>query len=101
MNSLKKRPVTKTRYTDEPEFWVGQAIRRQVWTVFIRTVRMYWISRLAIATRVTRIIAVDLPATSVWDTSGYGKDMLVVSALHYLFDRAGPAEQGVRSGVAH
>ena len=35
-----------------------------------------------------RIIAVDLPASSVWETSGFGKDMFVVSALHYIFERA-------------
>ena len=35
-----------------------------------------------------RIIAVDLPATSTWDTSGFGKDMYVISALHYIFNRA-------------
>jgi hypothetical protein len=35
-----------------------------------------------------RIIAVDLPASSTWETSGYGKDMFILSALHYIFDRA-------------
>ena len=30
----------------------------------------------------------DLPASSVWETSGFGKDMFVVSALHYIFERA-------------
>lgn len=35
-----------------------------------------------------RIIAVDLPATSVWDTSGFGTDMFLLAALHYIFDRA-------------
>lgn len=35
-----------------------------------------------------RIIAVDLPATAVWDTSGFGTDMFLLSALHYIFDRA-------------
>ncbi len=35
-----------------------------------------------------RIIAVDLPATTVWDTSGFGSDMVLLSALHYIFDRA-------------
>ncbi len=35
-----------------------------------------------------RIIAVDLPVSSSWDTSGYGKDMFVLSAMHYIFDRA-------------
>lgn len=36
----------------------------------------------------TRLIAVDLPSSSVWETSGFGKDMFVLSALHYIFDRA-------------
>jgi hypothetical protein len=35
-----------------------------------------------------RIIAVDLPATSLWDTSGFGTDMFLLAALHYIFDRA-------------
>lgn len=35
-----------------------------------------------------RIIAVDLPVSSSWDTSGFGKDMFVLSAMHYIFDRA-------------
>lgn len=35
-----------------------------------------------------RIIAVDLPATAIWDTSGFGCDMVLLSALHYIFDRA-------------
>ncbi len=35
-----------------------------------------------------RIIAVDLPTSSTWETSGFGKDMFVLSALHYIFDRA-------------
>ncbi len=35
-----------------------------------------------------RIIAVDLPAASNWNTSGFGKDMYVLSALHYIFLRA-------------
>ncbi len=35
-----------------------------------------------------RIIAVDLPPAATWDTSGYGKDMLLISALHHIFDRA-------------
>ena len=35
-----------------------------------------------------RIIAVDLPASSTWETSGFGKDMFLLSALHYIFDRA-------------
>ena len=35
-----------------------------------------------------RIITVDLPSSSVWETSGFGKDMFVLSALHYIFNRA-------------
>lgn len=35
-----------------------------------------------------RIIAVDLPSSPVWETSGFGKDMFLLSALHYIFDRA-------------
>ena len=35
-----------------------------------------------------RIIAVDLPASSTWETSGFGKDMFILSALHYIFNRA-------------
>ena len=35
-----------------------------------------------------RIIAVDLPATSLWDTSGFGTDMFLLAAMHYIFDRA-------------
>ena len=35
-----------------------------------------------------RIIAVDLPSSSVWETSGFGKDMFILAAFHYIFDRA-------------
>ena len=35
-----------------------------------------------------RIIAVDLPSTSTWDTSGFGADMFILAAMHYIFDRA-------------
>ncbi len=35
-----------------------------------------------------RIIAVDLPSSSTWETSGFGKDMFVLSAMHYIFERA-------------
>ncbi|WP_299649732.1 hypothetical protein [uncultured Tateyamaria sp.] len=35
-----------------------------------------------------QIIAVDLPAMASADTSGFGKDMFVLSAMHYIFDRA-------------
>ncbi|WP_299626966.1 hypothetical protein [uncultured Tateyamaria sp.] len=34
------------------------------------------------------IIAVDLPAMTSAETSGFGKDMFLLSALHYIFDRA-------------
>ena len=34
------------------------------------------------------IIAVDMPSTVNWDTSGFGKDMFLLSALHYIFCRA-------------
>ena len=35
-----------------------------------------------------RIIAVQLPNTVGWDTSGFGKDMFMLAALHYIFERA-------------
>lgn len=35
-----------------------------------------------------RIIAVQLPNTIAWDTSGFGKDMYMLAAFHYIFDRA-------------
>lgn len=35
-----------------------------------------------------RLIGVDLPATALWDTSGFGTDMFLLAALHYIFDRA-------------
>ena len=35
-----------------------------------------------------RIIAVDLPNSSTWETSGFGKDMFILSALHYIYNRA-------------
>ncbi len=35
-----------------------------------------------------RLIAVDLPSTALWDTSGFGTDMFILSAVHYIFDRA-------------
>lgn len=35
-----------------------------------------------------QIIAVQLPNTLSWDTSGVGKDMYILSALHYIFERA-------------
>ena len=35
-----------------------------------------------------QIIAVQLPNTIAWDTSGFGKEMYMLSALHYIFNRA-------------
>lgn len=35
-----------------------------------------------------QIIAVQLPNTVAWDTSGFGKEMFMLSALHYIFHRA-------------
>ncbi|MEM1374386.1 MAG: hypothetical protein AAGF78_08400 [Pseudomonadota bacterium] len=35
-----------------------------------------------------RIVAVDLPPAATWDTSGYGRDMVMLAGLHYIFDRA-------------
>lgn len=35
-----------------------------------------------------RVIAVQLPAAVTADTSGYRKDAFILSALHYIFDRA-------------
>lgn len=35
-----------------------------------------------------QIIAVQLPNTIAWDTSGFGKEMYMLSALHYVFERA-------------
>jgi hypothetical protein len=35
-----------------------------------------------------QIIAVQLPNTIAWDTSGFGKEMYMLSAIHYIFDRA-------------
>jgi hypothetical protein len=35
-----------------------------------------------------RVLAVDLPESSVWETSGFGKDMFLLAAMHYIFDRA-------------
>ncbi len=35
-----------------------------------------------------QIIAVQLPNTVAWDTSGFGKEMHMLSALHYIFNRA-------------
>ena len=35
-----------------------------------------------------QIIAVQMPNTIAWDTSGFGKEMYMLSALHYVFERA-------------
>ena len=45
-----------------------------------------------------RIIAVDLPASSTWETSGFGKDMFILSALHYIFSRAYQIKQKYGGG---
>lgn len=34
------------------------------------------------------IIAVQLPNTIAWDTSGFGKEMMMLSAIEYVFNRA-------------
>ncbi|WP_299815773.1 S8 family serine peptidase [uncultured Roseibium sp.] len=36
----------------------------------------------------TRLIAVQLPNTLSWDTSSFGKDMYMLSAVHYILERA-------------
>jgi hypothetical protein len=36
----------------------------------------------------TQIIAVQLPNTVAWDTSGFGKEMMMLSAIEYIFHRA-------------
>ena len=41
-----------------------------------------------------RIIAVQLPNTIAWDTSGFGKDMYMLSAFHYIFNRADILAEG-------
>ncbi|MEP3346619.1 MAG: hypothetical protein ABJN34_16325 [Litoreibacter sp.] len=41
------------------------------------------------------IIAVQLPNSISWDTSGFGKEMYMLSALHYIFER------GKRIAQAH
>lgn len=35
-----------------------------------------------------QIIAVELPNAISWETSGFGKETYILSALHYVFDRA-------------
>ena len=34
------------------------------------------------------VIAVQLPNTIAWDTSGFGKEMMMLSAIEYIFNRA-------------
>lgn len=43
---------------------------------------------LADAPEAVRVVAVDLPATALWDTSGFGTDMFLLAGLHYIFERA-------------
>lgn len=45
-------------------------------------------NRLEIPTEDIRVVAVQLPNTIAWDTSGFGKDMYMLAAFHYIFDRA-------------
>ncbi|QRM35431.1 hypothetical protein [Microvirga sp. VF16] len=40
-----------------------------------------------------QIVAVQLPNTVAWDTSGFGKEMFILSALHYIFVRASEIAQ--------
>ena len=35
-----------------------------------------------------RIVTVDLPPATTWDTSGPGKDLFILSAAHFIFERA-------------
>jgi hypothetical protein len=41
-----------------------------------------------------QIVAVQLPNTVAWDTSGFGKEMFMLSALHYIFVRASEIARG-------
>jgi len=41
-----------------------------------------------------RIIAVELPDTAGWDTSGIGKEMFILSALHYILERTDRIARG-------
>ncbi|PVB59862.1 S8 family serine peptidase [Labrenzia sp. 011] len=45
-------------------------------------------SRFADPPEETRLIAVQLPNTLAWDTSSFGKDMYMLSAVHYILERA-------------
>ena len=40
-----------------------------------------------------QIIGVQLPNTIAWDTSGFGKEMYMLSAIHYIFARASQIAQ--------
>ncbi|WP_420336045.1 hypothetical protein [Roseibium sp.] len=42
----------------------------------------------------TRLIAVQLPNTYGWDTSSFGKDMYMLSAVHYILERAERIAEG-------
>ncbi|MET1414187.1 hypothetical protein ABVF61_18075 [Roseibium sp. HPY-6] len=42
----------------------------------------------------TRLIAVQLPNTYGWDTSSFGKDMYMLSAVHYILERAERVAKG-------
>src|SRR5262249_27568523 len=45
----------------------------------------YALERGEVPVEEIRIIAVQLPNTIAWDTSGFGKDMYMLSAFHYIF----------------
>ena len=45
------------------------------------------------------IIAVQLPNTIAWDTSGFGKEMYMLSALHYIFERADRIAEAAGTGI--
>lgn len=47
-----------------------------------------------------QIVAVQLPNTVAWDTSGFGKEMFMLSALHYIFCRADEIAQGTGADSA-
>ncbi len=46
-----------------------------------------------------RIVTVDLPAATSWDTSGPGKDLYILSALHFIFERADQIAEA--NGLSH
>jgi hypothetical protein len=47
-----------------------------------------------------RIVAVQLPRTSLRDTSGFGKDMFILSGVHYILDRAERVARAVNADNA-